>query len=171
MMTKRMAMLYLALGLAALARAGADTLEKGAGWILPAAAYGQMRLESAGDQTPAVRQDWDGPWSPYAKFRLILGYSAGRQEKPVAYDYVDPMIELEGLEDTGRESHACTVTLFSSASKKEDIAVQWIELPKDPVLGQEYKAAVISGKNTPRTWTVYVRFVAEKPPYVRDKAK
>ncbi len=171
MMMKRMMLALLAVGLAGWARCETGTLDKSGEWNLPAAAYGQMRLESAGDETPGVRQDWDGPWSDYAKYRLVVGYAEGRQEKPEQYDFVDPVIELEGLEEKGRESHACTVTLFSGASKKDDIAVQWLELPKDLALGQEYKAAVISGKRTSRTWTVYVRFAAEKPAYIRAKGK
>lgn len=138
-------------------------------WNLPKPAFGQFRLVP-GKTIPhmTIPQDWSGPWTEFSNFVVRIGASKGHQTSPGNFHFVDPSINLQGATSVQTESSGTTVRLFERASTEEDITVEFAPVPKEIELDHEYLAADISGDNSITTWKVYVRFVSEKPSYIRN---
>lgn len=151
-----------------------DTFTTTKTWTLSTLAYAQMKVvPSRTDVAPTgliAVQDWSGLWATYGKFRVTFGYSEGYQSRPKHFRFVDPQIVIDGWGDKSGESHGTTVRLFDSASTKNDIEVKMDDLPQHPETGKEYKVATVSGKAGIVTWDVYVRFVTQKPDYIKEQA-
>ncbi|MGB8354714.1 MAG: hypothetical protein WCD79_12545 [Chthoniobacteraceae bacterium] len=150
-----------------------DTFATTKTWTLSTPVYAQMKVvPSRADVAPTgliAVQDWNGLWATYGKFRVTFGCSEGYQSRPKHFRFVDPQIGIDGWGDTSSESHGATVRLFDTASTKDDIKVKMDDVPQHPETGREYKVATVSGKAGIVTWDVYVRFVTQKPDYIKAR--
>jgi|GEM_PF-4486723 len=133
-------------------------------WKLDVPAYAQIKVAPNQELHPRITlQDWGGLWEPYREFRIAVGYAEGKQISPAKFNFVSPRISIRGADAERASGHSKTVDLFDKESAKDDIKVRMLELPETFKTDREYKVAVISGKGSTVVWTLYLRFLSERP--------